>query len=372
MTPADFPLAPSSALTDPKAAAALAPAELQALGLSEQDWPQVVELTRSISLDDPSTLFAFGGNATDAAAASADALLDQARNSDLDESGKMLTQVLNAARSVNLQGLEKRSRIPLIGALIDRLALAKDSLLTEFSSAREQIDSVCDEIATLQTTLTTRLASLDQMYDEVAHEYKLLGAHIAAGQVCLDQAAKQLAAPPAAATGPLEAERRAARSEASGVLEKRIADLRVMQQSALQTLPAIRMIQANNRLQIDKFKTIRSLTIPTWKRQFMLALSLNEQRNAGELGQRIDDATNSMLRRNAELLRTNSVEAAKSNQRLVIDVATLQHVQDTLLQTVQDVIKVQQEGVQARRQATAQIGGMRAQLQKIATTRELA
>ncbi len=345
------------------AVAVMPPADLQALGLTGDDLPRIAELSRSLNLDDPATLFAFGGAATDAAAASADALLAQARSSDLDESGKVLTKVLSAARSVTLQGLEKRSRSPIIGGLIDKFMLAKDKLVDEFSSASSQIDGLTNEIETLQNTLTTRLGTLDQMYQEVAVEYKSLGAHIAAGDLCLKQASSQAAAP---AASPLEAELRASRKESLLVLEKRIADLRVMQQSALQTLPAIRMIQANNRLQIDKFKTIRQLTIPTWKRQFMLALSLNEQRNAGELGQRIDDATNAMLKRNAELLHTNSVEAAKSNQRLVIDVETLQQVQDTLLKTVQDVLQVQQEGVQARQQVAGQLGQMRTQLQKLA------
>ena len=357
----------SSSLTDPSSAggavATIPATELQALGLAPDDLPRIAELTRTLDLDDPATVFAFGGEATDAAAASADALLAQARSSDLDESGKVLTKVLAAARSVNLQGLEKRSRIPIIGGLIDKLTLAKDKLVDEFSSASSQIDGLTNEIETLQATLTTRLGSLDQMYQEVAAEYKALGAHIAAGDLCLKQASAQAALPPAS---PLEAELRASRKESLQVLEKRIADLRVMQQSALQTLPAIRMIQANSRLQIDKFKTIRQLTIPTWKRQFMLALSLNEQRNAGQLGQRIDEATNAMLKRNAELLHTNSVEAAKSNQRLVIDVETLQQVQDTLLKTVQDVLQVQQDGVQARQQVAGQIGQMRTQLQKLA------
>lgn len=342
-------------------------AELQSLGLAEGDMPQVLALAETVDLDDSATLFAFGGEATEAAAQSADAILDQARASDLDESGKLLSKVLGAARSVNLQGLEKRSKVPLIGGLIDKLTLTKDKIVSEFSSARDQIDSLSGEIESLQATLGARLATLDQSYQEVAAEYKSLGAHIAAGQLCLARPGRAGASADSAVS-PLEAELRASRKEALAVLEKRIADLRVMQHSALQTLPAIRMIQANTRLQIDKFKTIRQLTIPTWKRQFMLALSLNEQRNAGDLGQRIDDATNSMLKRNAELLRTNSVQAAKSNQRLVIDVETLQQVQETLLQTVQDVIKVQQEGEQARRSAVVQIGGMRADLKKLASS----
>ena len=115
---------------------------------------------------------------------------------------------------------------------------------------------------------------------------------------------------------------------------------------------------------VDKFHTIREITVPAWKRQFMLALTLNEQRNAVQLATKIDDTTNDLLKRNAELLHRNSVETAKANQRLVIDVDTLQKVQATLIQTVEDVIKIQREGVAQRKAAEKEIQGMRLDLQK--------
>jgi uncharacterized protein YaaN involved in tellurite resistance len=124
------------------------------------------------------------------------------------------------------------------------------------------------------------------------------------------------------------------------------------------------MIQANNQMLVDKFHTIREITVPAWKRQFMLALTLNEQRNAVQLATKIDDTTNDLLKRNAELLHRNSVETAKANQRLVIDVDTLQKVQATLIQTVEDVIKIQREGAAHRKAAEKEIQGMRVDLKK--------
>src|SRR5690606_25947127 len=127
-------------------------------------------------------------------------------------------------------------------------------------------------------------------------------------------------------------------------LEKRLHDLHVLQQSALQTLPMIRIIQANNLMLVDKFYAIKNITIPAWKNQITLAISLNEQKNSVQLANTIDDATNELLRRNADLLHQNSVDTAKANQRSVIDIETLEHVQNTLIKTVNDVIQIQQEG----------------------------
>ncbi len=105
----------------------------------------------------------------------------------------------------------------------------------------------------------------------------------------------------------------------------------------MQMLPMVRIIQSNNIALVDKFKTIRQLTLPAWKRAFVMALTLDEQKNAVELANTIDDATNSLMKRNAELLHQNSVATAKANQRLVVDVETLKHVHEEILQTLADV-----------------------------------
>ncbi len=135
--------------------------------------------------------------------------------------------------------------------------------------------------------------------------------------------------------------------------------MRVLQHAALQQLPMIRMVQANNRMLIEKFHTIKDLTIPTWKRQFLLALSLNEQKNAVQLATSIDDATNQFLLENARLLKDNTISTAKANQRLVIDVDTLRQVHDSLLATMQEVIQINRDGVQQRATISTQLQTMR-------------
>ncbi|MEF9993025.1 MAG: toxic anion resistance protein, partial [Acinetobacter sp.] len=138
-------------------------------------------------------------------------------------------------------------------------------------------------------------------------------------------------------------------------LEKRVSDLQVLQQSAMQTLPMIRIIQSNNLMLVDKFYAIKNITLPAWKNQISLAISLQEQQNSVQLAKAIDDTTNELLRRNAELLHQNSVDTAKANQRSVIDVETLEHVQNTLINTVNDVIQIQKEGMQKRAEATLRL-----------------
>jgi uncharacterized protein YaaN involved in tellurite resistance len=220
-----------------------------------------------------------------------------------------------------------------------------------------------EEVKTTQTNIQQRNAGLEDMFSSVRDEHRLLGIHIAAGRLRLDEL-RELAQEQRSDIGN-DPGRVQALSDLDAVianLDKRIGDLVALQHSAMQSLPTIRMVQAANTMLVDKFHTIREITVPAWKRQFMLSLTLNEQKNAVQLATHIDNTTNDLLKRNAELLHRNSVETAKANQRLVIDVETLKDVQNTLIKTVEDVIKIQQSGVDQRKNAERQIEAMRADL----------
>ena len=116
---------------------------------------------------------------------------------------------------------------------------------------------------------------------------------------------------------------------------------------------------------VDKFYAIKNITLPAWKNQISLAISLQEQKNSVQLAKAIDDTTNDLLRRNAELLHQNSVDTAKANQRSVIDVETLEHVQNTLIKTVNDVIQIQKEGMQKRAEATTRLRALQESLNQL-------
>ncbi|WP_322075519.1 toxic anion resistance protein [Burkholderia cenocepacia] len=343
---------------------ALTPDSLQALGLKDEDTVQIRQVAERIQSDNPLTVAEFGRDVADHTSRYADGLLDQVRNSDLDEAGAKLTQVVNIARSLNVSALsDRRSRIPVVGPLIDRFKLKATNFMGQFDTTREQIEALIGEVETTQGNVSQRNAGLEEMFGAVREEHRLLGVHIAAGKIRLGELRAQAdALRSSVGNDPARVQELADLDALTANLDKRIGDLTALQQSAMQSLPMIRMIQANNQMLVDKFHTIREITVPAWKRQFMLALTLNEQRNAVELATTIDDTTNDLLRRNADLLRRNSVETAKANQRLVIDVDTLQQVQNTLIQTVEDVIRIQRDGVEQRKAAEKQIEAMRADL----------
>ena len=354
------PLAATGALV-------LAPQQLEALGLEVTDRADVLALAEGLDWSQRDALMRFGRDAAQQSAHYADQMLSQVRAGDVEGLGSKLTEIVASAQSLNLHALgEKKSRIPLLGAWIDKVRQSKDELVNQFSSVRSNIERLMGEVTAMQTGLQARIASLDEGFGAVKAEYRQLGLHIAAAQMAQHSLRHAVAeGQEKSRLGQLSAMQSQTLHDqiaGEGLLEKRIADLRMLQHSAMQTLPMIRLVQTNNALLIEKFHTVKELTLPAWKRQFMLALSLSEQRNAVDLARTIDDATNAFLKENAQLLKQNTIGTAQSNQRMVIDIATLQDVQDTLLSTVQEVIKINQEGAKQRAGVVDQLAHMREQM----------
>ncbi|HFL2744431.1 TPA: toxic anion resistance protein, partial [Pseudomonas aeruginosa] len=246
----------------------LSPAELQGLGLNESDIPQIQDVALRIQGNNPLSVAEFGREIADHTSSYADGLLDQVRNSDLDDAGAKLTQVLTVAQGVNVNALlDTRSRIPVLGPLLDRLNLKRRQVLGEFDTTREQIEKLIDEVSLTQTGLSERNVGLEEMYHAVREEYRLLGVHIAAGKQRLGELIRESnSLRDEASNDPTRVQQLSDLDNLISNLDKRIGDLTALQQSALQTLPTIRLLQNNNQQLIDKFATIRTVAIPAWKR----------------------------------------------------------------------------------------------------------
>jgi uncharacterized protein YaaN involved in tellurite resistance len=346
----------------PVPAQAVDDATLQALGLVREDLPKIAEIGRGLEDIRPGNLQVFGREAAAKTAAFSSQLLDQVRNRDLDSSGDKLGEVVRIARSLKLDGLTERSKVPVIGGLIDKLRASKGELVQKFSDTNRQIEQLLGDVGAQQTLMGQRVGEFDRMHDIVREERHALGLHIAAGKQRLAELRSEQQGN-AGSEDPQVRIRQGELDNALRLLDKRVGDLVVMQHAADQSLPMIRLIQANAIQLIEKFNTVRDITIPSWKRQFAIQLSLSEQKSAVELSNAIDDATNDLMRRNADLMRQTSVETAKANQRAVIDVATLRHTHEQLIATVEEVRTIHREGMQQRQQAEVELARLRDDVQ---------
>lgn len=349
----------------PVAADTLEPGLLTRLGLQDADLAQIQQLAQGLDQSGLAGLPVFGSEAASKSAAFSSRLLDQVRNRDLDAAGDKLGEVVRIARSLKLDGLGQRSRLPLVGGLLDRLRAGRAELVQQFSDSNAQIEQLMADVGVQQAGQVQRVQEFDRMHELVRQEHHALGLHVAAGKLQLTRLqAEQAVLAADGSDDPLQRTRRNELDNAVRLLDKRVGDLLLMQHAAEQSLPMIRLIQANALQLIEKFNTVREITIPSWKRQFAIQLSLDEQGKAAGLATAIDDATNELMRRNADLLRQASVETARTNQRGVIDVATLRHVHDQLIATVEEVRSLHREGMQQRQQAEVELARLREDLQQ--------
>lgn len=331
---------------------------LQEIGLQADDFAAVMSAHKELADFSQNAVAEYGKNIASKTSTYTDELLNLVKNKDLDSTGQKLNQVVQVAQQLNTSSiLSPSKKSGFLGSLFNKVRGAKQSFDQNFDTTKEQIDRLVHEIETSQSGLKSRVDTLDRMFNGVQDEYKQLGIYIAAGklkQVDIQQQVQQLS------SRDLSQDQQGTQqlydlNHLANNLEKRVSDLQVLQQSAMQTLPMIRIIQSNNLMLVDKFYAIKNITLPAWKNQISLAISLQEQKNSVQLANTIDDATNELLKRNADLLHQNSVDTARANQRAVIDIETLEHVQNTLINTVNDVIQIQKEGMQKREEASARL-----------------
>jgi uncharacterized protein YaaN involved in tellurite resistance len=353
-TPNDHPAPISPALSD---------AALRDLGLSTADIEQVMEAARALQDLSPGNLHSYGREAAGRTTTFSTQLLEKVRNADLDSSGEKLGEVVRIARSLKLAGLNERSSVPIIGPLLDRMKAGKGELVQRYSTTNQQIDQLMIDVGNTQSTQQQRVREYDQMHEIVREERHQLGIHIAAGRVRIGELQQELEAL-RGQDDPDSRVRRAELDNALRLIDKRVSDLQVLQQVAEQTLPMIRLIQANAIQLIEKFSAVRDVTIPMWRNQFAIQLSLADQRSAVELANAIDDASNELMRKNAEMVHAATVGAARANQRSIVDLETLRTVNETLISTVEEVRQIHRDGMAARRNLAAEIVAMRDDLQK--------
>lgn len=339
---------------------------LQEIGLQQDDFNAVLAARKELAEINHNAVAEYGKNIATQTSGYTDELLNLVQNKDLDETGQKLNQVVQVVQQLNTSSiLNKKKNSGFFGGLMSKIKGAKNNIDMHFNTTKEQIDTLVKEIEKSQSGLKARVDTLDRMFHGVQSEYKQLGVYIAAGKLKQDEIQQEISTLTAQAQDQTTTQRVYDLNHLANNLEKRVSDLQVLQQSAMQTLPMIRIIQSNNLMLVDKFYAIKNITLPAWKNQISLAISLNEQKNSVQLANTIDDATNDLLKRNADLLHQNSVDTAKANQRSVIDIETLEHVQNTLIKTVNDVIQIQKEGMQKRAEATTRLRSLQDNLNQL-------
>jgi uncharacterized protein YaaN involved in tellurite resistance len=342
---------------DQPAAGPLTPADLQ----------RVAELSRQVDVSDTQSVLAFGLPAQSRIANFADSLLGDVRTKDAGSGGQALQDLLKKVREIDVDALTMdsgKARIPIFG----RFANTFERFSARYQKVATSLEKIIDALERSRMGLLKDMTVLDKMYELNLDYLKQLDVYIAAGEQALTELhtvkIPALEAEVAATSDVMAAQRLADLQQAATRFERRLHDLKLTRMIAIQTAPQIRLIQGNDQNLVEKIQSSILTTIPLWKNQIVIAISLYRQQKAAELQKQVTDTTNELLAKNAELLREGSAKVGREVERGVVDVETLQKVNADLIATLEETIQIQEEGRARRVQAEGEIGRLQVELRQ--------
>ena len=336
--------------------------------LSESEQKQVDAFVRQIDLTNSQMVLQYGAGSQKKIADFSEAALGNVRTKDLGEIGEELTRVVTELRSFEDEE-EEKGLFGFFKKNSNRLAALK----ARYDKAEANVDKICRTLEGHQIQLLKDAALLDQMYQLNLNYYKELSMYILAGKEKLEQVRTrelpELVARAEASGLPEDAQKARDLSELCNRFEKKVYDLELTRTVAMQMAPQIRMIQNNDTVMSEKIQATLGNTIPLWKSQMVLAIGVEHSAQAAKAQREVSDMTNQLLKKNAEALKIATVETAKESERGIVDIETLKQTNETLISTLDEVMRSQEEGRSKRKEAEAELmqieGAMREKLMEM-------
>ena len=329
--------------------------ETKEADLSPEDIAQVEKYMSQIDLKDSQLVLQYGAAAQKNVADFSEGALASVKTKDMGEIGSMLTGVVTELKGFSVEE-EKGGFLGLFKRGGNQLA----SLKAKYDKAEVNVNKICKAMEGHQQVLLKDVAMLDKMYDENLDYFKQLSLYIIAGKKKLDEA-KSSELPRLLAKAEesgLQEDSQEARDYASMVerFEKKIYDLELTRNISMQMAPQIRLIQSNDTIMAEKIQSTLVNTIPLWKSQMVIAIGLEHSQDAAKAQREVTDMTNELLKKNAEALKTASIESARESERGIVDIETLTATNQMLIETFDEVMQIQADGRAKRQAAEAELG----------------
>lgn len=353
---------PKPSTPEPSPAATPAPADDGAQSLSPADRKKVEAFVEKIDITDTAGVLSYGVGSQRKVSEFSERALTGVRNNDLGEIGNDISSLIVTLKDFDPDKQEKSGPLAIFHKAKNNL----EALRTRYTAVEKNVREISDTLEGHQRTLLKDIATLDQLYALNEAYFKELTMYVVAGKEKLEQVRggelAQLQAK-AAQTG-LSEDVQAARDLAQKCdrFEKRIYDLELTRQVALQTAPQIRMVQNSDAVMAEKIQSTVVNTIPLWKNQMVIALGIEHATQAAHAQREVADMTNELLKKNADKLKVATVDAAREAERGVVDIETLKHTNEQLISTLDEVKRVQAEGREKRRQAEGELAQIEGEL----------
>lgn len=330
------------------------PVNIENSGLTEQEKAVVKEFAQKIDISDSAQILQYGSGAQKKIADFSENALANVRTKDMDEVGKMITDLV-----VELKDFSVDEESKGFFGLFKKAERSINRLKAQYDSAEQNVDNICDILEGHKITLIKDITMLDKMYEMNLAYYKELSMYILAGREKLNEVInKKLPAlqEKAKQSGkPEDAQAANYLADMCNRFDKKLHDLELTRTISIQMGPQIRMVQSTDSIMVEKIQTSLVNTIPLWKNQMVLALGIAHSKSAIQAQRQVTDITNQLLRKNAEMLKTNAVEAARESERGIVDIETLRQTNQALIETLDEVLQIQRDGRAKRREAEKEL-----------------
>ena len=330
--------------------------------LTPEEQKMVNDFAAKIDIENTNQILQYGAGTQKKMADFSDTALENVKTQDLGEIGELISNVVGELKDFDVQEEGK------FFGFFRKQTSKIENLKNKYDKAQANVEKITDSLQQHQVRLMKDSAMLDKMYEQNLNYFKELTMYILAGKKKLEETrnGKLAEMKNKAALSGLPEDAQAARDldEKCNRFEKKLHDLELTRMISLQTAPQIRLIQNNDTVMVEKIQTTIVNTIPLWKSQMVLALGIAHSAEAAQAQRQVTDITNELLRKNAETLHMATVETAKESERGIVDLETLQKTNADLIQTLDDVMRIQMEGRQKRQAAEMEMHRMEEELKR--------
>ncbi|MDR1206350.1 MAG: toxic anion resistance protein, partial [Peptococcaceae bacterium] len=323
--------------------------------LTEEEKAALKDFVQKIDLTDSVQILQYGSSAQKKISAFSESALANVRTKDMDEVGNMISGLV-----MELKGFAPDEDSKGFFGIFKKAGNQLAKMKTRYDTIEKNVDKICDDLENHKITLLKDVTLLDKMYDMNLNYYKELTLYILAGREKLELVTRQdltaLQEKARESGKPEDAQAANDLADLCNRFDKKLHDLDLTRTICIQMGPQIRLVQNNNSIMVEKIQSSLVNTIPLWKNQIVLALGIAHSKNAIEAQKKVTDLTNDLLRKNADMLKSSTIEAAKESERAIVDIETLKHTNQQLISTLDEVLQIQREGKVKRQEAQKELG----------------
>lgn len=335
--------------------------------IPDENKAKAIQLAEQIDPKNHQAMISYGTQAQGKLLTFSHTMLEHVQKQDVGEVGDIINDLMKRLQEVTPDDL-KQEKTSFFGRMFGKISKSVQEVLSKYQKTSAQIDRISVKLDRSKNVLLSDIGMLEKLYENNKEYFNALNIYIAAGELKLDElnnkTIPELKRAAQATNDQMKFQEVNDMIQFADRLDKRLHDLKLSREITIQSAPQIRLIQNTNQALVEKIQSSIMTAIPLWKNQVAIALTLIRQRHAVEAQKQVSKTTNELLLKNAEMLKSNTIETAKENERGLVDIETLKKTQENLITTLEETMRIQQEGRSKRRQAEQELSNMENELRQ--------